>query len=131
MSSILVTGTLPGVTLNAGDYLETFPGALITTNSAYGAAVLGIGGPASITNAGSIIALGFRSDGVRLEAGGTIANSGTIGSSGSIGYGIRLSAGGTVINDATGSIGVFANFSRGIQADSGATTVVNDGTISG
>jgi hypothetical protein len=130
-NSIVVTGAIAGVTLNAGDYLQTFPGGRITINSAYGAAVRGIGGPSTVTNAGSIIASGFRSAGVRLEAGGTVTNSGTIGSNGYSGYGVRLSAGGTVINDASGSIGVFANFSRGIQTDGGTTTVVNDGTISG
>ena len=118
-----------GLTLTAGGYLDNTTTGIVTFYGAYDAAVLGIGGASSVTNAGSIVASGSHSSGVRLEAGGSVANTGTIGSSGPFGYGVKLDAGGSVINGAGGATTALIEGSYGIFATTNGLTLANYGTI--
>src|SRR3954471_18806926 len=113
------SGIIGAITLGVGDYLDNTATGVITTAVNSAAAVLGVGGAASVTNAGFISGSGKYGFGVRLTAGGTITNSGIIGASGQSGDAIRLDSGGNVYNAVSGTIDGSGRYGHGLMAYSG------------
>ncbi len=153
-ASVINSGSIGvTVTLAGGSYLDNKAGGKI---SRAGTAVRGIGGAATVVNAGRIIGNGTTSEGIYLAAGGrvsnttttariagggtgilvsgsagTVSNRGTITSTGTgtSGIGVSLFAG-RVTNGATNATGAVISGSHfGVEIQNSAGTVVNFGSI--
>jgi hypothetical protein len=126
--------TNAGIVLNNGTQNPATLASRGTVTNAGGDAIYGSAPTAwTITNLGSIAAIGSTGDGIDLRAGGTVsnaagtaqisghdngvaisgavgvvANSGTIASTGTVDAGVRLNVGGTVSNAVGGLIAAYA-----------------------
>ncbi len=126
-ASLDVTGSLSGgVVATANDTVATTGTAALINTGTSGTAIGVYGGPAGVSNAGTIEG---GSRGVVLNFGGSITNSGSIVSDGSGGGGVIGYDGGTVTN--VGTLSSISGTVAGIHLEGAAGAITNAGAIGG